>query len=94
MEALATLGDADGATLLDEEFRALEQALESKRRDDVGRLGDIPAGQDMTLVLTDGRLVRGFFDRCENGKIRLTEGHAYVMDAIREVVQHPKTLWA
>ena len=79
---------------LEDEFRALEQALESKRRGDVTRLDHLRAGQDMTLVLADGRFVRGFFDRCEDGVIKLTEGRTFVMDAIREVVQHPKTMWA
>jgi hypothetical protein len=82
------------ASSLEDEFRALEQALECKRRDDVTRRDHLRAGEDMTLVLADGRLVRGFFDRCEDGVIKLAEGRTFVMDAIREVVQHPKTMLA
>jgi hypothetical protein len=88
-----TTADPEQA-MLEEEFSALERALEGKRRGDVNRLSHLQAGEDMTLVLDDGRLVRGFFDRCEEGVVRLTEGPSYVMDAIREVVQHPKTMWA
>lgn len=93
MEAL-TATTADDRSMLDDEFRALEQALASKRREDVHRISPTMVGEDLTLHLADGRVVRGFLDRCDNGAVRLAEGGTYLLDAIREVVQHPKTLWA
>jgi hypothetical protein len=51
-------------------------------------------GQDVTLELADGRLVRGFLDRCEGEIVRLADGPTFVMNAVRGVIQHPKTLWA
>ncbi len=93
MDALTATAGREQA-MLDEEFQALEAALESKRRNDVTRLSHLRSGEDMTLVLDDGRLIRGFFDRCDDGIVMLTEGRSFVMDAIREVVQHPKTMWA
>lgn len=93
MEATAVT-TAPEAAMLDEEFRALELALEDKRRDDARHISPAMVGEDVTLHLADGRVVRGFLDRCEDGAVRLAEGGTYPLDAIREIVQHPKTLWA
>jgi hypothetical protein len=94
MDAATATAGSGGATSLDREFRELERALERKRRDDARRISPTMVGQDITLELTDGRLVRGFLDRCEDEVVRLADGPTFVMNAVRGVIQHPKTLWA
>jgi hypothetical protein len=94
MDATTATATTAEQRLLDEEFAALERALERKRHDDARQLSPTMVGQDVTLELADGRLVRGFLDRCEGETVKLSDGPTLVMNAVRGVIQHPKTLWA
>jgi hypothetical protein len=72
---------------------ALEGALDSKRRGDVGQLLQATAGEDLTLELSDGRMIRGFLHSCVGGKVVLDSARAFPMVMVRGVVRHPKTAW-
>jgi hypothetical protein len=72
-------------------FEELANALETKRASLVGELQRMRYGEDLTLELHGGNLVRGLLHGCDGISVRLTGGQVYPLALVRGVVRHSHT---